>query len=86
MDFYFNLTIFYQTSPHFGGKLTSFVAVPAQNTRACGYRPVSHYSKFKISLLERFMKPEMGIMDKHLVQPHHFLPSQSPFWRNADNF
>ena len=35
MNFYSNLTIFYETSPHFEGKRTRFVAVLAQNTRVC---------------------------------------------------
>ena len=37
------LAIFYQTSPHFGGKLTIFVAVPAQNTWVSGCRPELYY-------------------------------------------
>ena len=32
MDFYSNLVIFYQTSPHTEGKLTSFVGVLAKKT------------------------------------------------------
>ena len=78
MDFYSNLIIFYQTGPHFGGKLTSFVAVLAQNPIACGRRLVLYYSKVNISVLESFMKTGMGIMDKLLLQIQHFLPSQSP--------
>ena len=73
MDFYSNLTIFYETSPHFEGKWTRFVAVLAQNTRVCGCRPELYYSKVNIGLLGRFMKPGMGIIDNFLVQPHHFL-------------
>ena len=52
----------------------------------CGYRPVMYYSKVNISLLRRFMKAELGVMDNFILQPHHFLPSQSPFWRKTDNF
>ena len=83
MDFYSNLTIFSQTSPHFGGKLTSFVTVLAQNTHVRGCRPVLYYLKVNISSLGRFLKPVMGIMDKCLLQPRHFLSSQSPFWRKT---
>ena len=50
MEFYSNLIIFYQTSPHFGEKLTSFVAVLARNTGLCGCRPVIYYSKVNIRL------------------------------------
>ena len=35
MNFYSNLTIFYETSPHFEGKWTHFVAIPAQNRYVC---------------------------------------------------
>ena len=45
MNFYSNLTIFYLTSPHFEGKLTSFVAILAQNRCVCGSRPELYYSK-----------------------------------------
>ena len=87
MDFYFNLAIFYQNSPHFGGKLTSFVAGPAQNTCVCCYRLLGSYcSKVNIDLLVRFMKPGTEIMDKVSLQPHHFLPSQPTFWREMDKF
>ena len=59
MNFYSNLIIFYQTGPYFGGKLTSFVAVLAQNTFVCGCRRVLYYFKVNISLLGRFTKPGM---------------------------
>ena len=85
MGFYSNLTIFYQTSPHFEGKWTSFVAVLTQNTYVCGCRPELYYPKVNIGyLLGRFMKPGMGIMDNLPVQPHYFLQSQSCFWREMD--
>ena len=32
------------------------------------------------------MKPGMGTIDEFLLQPHHFLPSQSPFWSKIDKF
>ena len=63
MDSYSNLTLFCQNSPYFGGKLTSFVAFLAQNTCVYGYRPILHYYKVNISLLGRFTKPKMGIMN-----------------------
>ena len=78
MDFYSNLAIFYQTSLRFGGRLTSCVAVLDQNTCVWDCRPVLYYFKVNISLLERFMKPGMGIMAKFLLQRHHFPPSHSP--------
>ena len=86
MDFYSNLIIFYQTGPHFGGKLISFVAILAKNTCVCGCRPVLYYFKVNISLLEMFMKPGMGIIDNFLLQPRHFVPSQTQYWRNIDKF
>ena len=48
MNFYSNLTIFYQKSPHFEGKGTRFVAILAQNTCVCGYKPGLYYSKVNI--------------------------------------
>ena len=51
--------------------MTSFVTVLAQNTCVCGYRPVLHYFKLNISVLERFMKSGMEIMDNFLPQIHH---------------
>ena len=49
MNFYSNLTIFCKASPHFWGKLTSSVAVLAQNTCAYGCRLVLYQFKFNIS-------------------------------------
>ena len=77
---------FYQNSPHFGGKLTGFVAVLAQNICVCGCRSGLYYFKVNIGWLGRFMKPGMGIIYNFSGQPHHFLPSQSPFWRTIDQF
>ena len=88
MDFYSNLTIFYQTSPRFGGKFTTQFCDCSglKYMCVCGYRPVSYCFKVNIILLERFMKHGMGIMDKFLLQPHHFRQSQSQFWRYTDKF
>ena len=86
IQFHSNLTIYYQTSPYFGGNLTSFVAVLDQNTCVQGSRSLLQYSEVIIILLGRFMKPGMGIIDKFQVQPHHFLQSQSPFLRKLDQF
>ena len=86
MDFHFNLTIFYQTSPHFEGALTSCVAVMAQIIYVCGYRPVLYYSKDNINFLGRFMKSGVGVMDQFVLQPHHFILSQSQFRRKTDKF
>ena len=66
MDLYSNLAIFYQNSPHFGGKLTSFAADLAQITCVCGCRPVFHYSKVNIRLLGGFKKPKIGMIDRFL--------------------
>ena len=74
-----NLTIFYKASPHFGGKWTSFVAVMAQNTYVYDCRLILYQFEFNISLLSRFMKPRVGIMDEFLLQPHHFLSKKSAF-------
>ena len=75
---------FCKASPHFGGKWTSFVAVMAQNTCVYDCRLILYQFKFNISLLSRFMKPMMRIIDEFLLQPHHFLPNKSPFWRKID--
>ena len=32
------------------------------------------------------MKPGIGVMDNFPVEPHHFLQSESPFWRKTDKF
>ena len=60
--------------------MTSFVTVLVQITCLCGYRRVLYYFKVNISVLERFMKSGIGIMDTFPIQPHHFLQSQSSFW------
>ena len=57
---------FYQNRPHFGGKLTSFVADLAQITCVCGCKSVLHYSKVKKNSLGRFKKPEIGMIDSYL--------------------
>ena len=81
---YSNLTIFYQANPRFGGKPTSCVAVPAQKTCVHGCRLVLYHLNFNNILLSRFMKPGMGIIGGFLLQSHHFLSNQSPFWRKID--
>ena len=81
-----NLTIFCKASPHFGQKWTSFVAILAQNTCLCGCRLILYQFKFNISLLSRFMKPTIGIIDEFLLQPHHFLSNKSPFRRKMNYF
>ena len=86
MDFYSNLNIFYQTSPNFEGKLTSFVPILAKNTCVCGCKPVIDYSKLNTSLLERFMKPGIETIDTFLLQPHHFLPNKYPSWGKPAKF
>ena len=63
---------------------TSFVSVLAQNIGVWVCRPVLYYFKVNISLLGRLTKPEMRSMDTFLLQSHHFLSSQSPFWRKTD--
>ena len=85
MDFYSNLIILHQSGLHFGRKLTSFVVVMDQNTCVCGCTPVLYYSKVNSSLLGRFMKHQMGIMDTFLLQPCHFPPSQSLFWSKSES-
>ena len=40
-----------------------------------------YYSEVNISLLGRFTKPGMGILDNFLLQPCKFTLSQCPFWR-----
>ena len=62
------------------------VTILAKTLRICCCRPVLQYLKFNINLLGRSMKPVIGIKDKFLLQPLHFLPSQSLFWRNTDKF
>ena len=86
MNFYSNLTILYQTSPHVGGKLTSCVAVLTQNTCMCGCRPVLYYFKVSMCLLKRFIESWMVIMDQCVLQSHHFLPRKYQFRRKWDKF
>ena len=87
MDFYSNLIIFYQSGPIcFGGKLTSFVAILTKNTCVCGCRPVLYYFKVNVSLLERFMKPGMGIIDNFLLQPRHFYQANPNFGGKSTSF
>ena len=67
MGFKSNLAIFYKASPHFGGELTSVVAVLARNTCGYGCRLVIYQFKFNISSISRFMKPGLGIIDRFLL-------------------
>ena len=66
--------------------MASFVAVLAHNAHVCGCRLVLYYFKVNVSLLERFTEPGMVIMDQCVLQPHHFLPRKSLFWRKTDKF
>ena len=77
---------FCKASPHFGGKWTSFVAILTQNTWVYGCRLILDQFKYNISLLSRFMKPMMEIIDEFLLQPQHFLSSKSQFWRKMNSF
>ena len=79
MEFYSNLTIFCQISPHFWGKLTRFVAVLGQNTCVCDCKPVLCTSKVNNNLWRRFMKAGMEIMDILLLQSCHFPPANPHF-------
>ena len=54
--------------------------------RVCGYRPVLYYSKVTICVLEVFMKPGIGTIDKFILPIHHLLQSKSIFLRKTDNF
>ena len=51
----------------------------------CGDRPVLYYSKVNISVLERLLKPVMGIIVGFILQAHHFLSNRSLFWRKIDS-
>ena len=46
----------------------------------------SYNIRKSICLMERFMQHGVGIKDKVLLEPHHFLPRQSSFWRKTNNF
>ena len=86
MNFHPNLAIFCQKCSRIRGKMTNGVTVLAQNPCVCGYRPVLHYFEVNISVLERFMKSGMGIMDTFLLQIHHLLQSKSILLRKTDKF
>ena len=58
----------------------------AQNTWLYSCRLVLYQSKFNISLIWRFLKPGMGIIDGFLLQPRRFLWNKSPFWRKINSF
>ena len=62
------------------------MAVLDHNTCGWACRLVLYYSKVNISLLGRFMKPGMRLMDTFLFQPRHILQRQSPFWKKNDKF
>ena len=55
----------------------------AQNTCVCGYRPVLYYFKVNGSVLERFTKPGMAIMDTFLLQIHNLLQSKPTFFEES---
>ena len=70
---------FCKAGPHFGGKWTSCVAVIAQNTCVYDCRLILYQFKFNLSLLSSEIEPRMGIKDKFLLQPHHYLSNKSHF-------
>ena len=85
MDFYSNLTLLYQNSSHVGGKLTSGVAVLAQNTHVCVCRQMLHYYSVNIVLLGEVMKPVVGMIDIFILQLLSFLQSPYRFWKKTDS-
>ena len=62
----------------------------------CGYFDQTHNCiwslivriliKVIIGSSERYINPGLAIRDRFLVPPHHFLLSQSIFWRKTDTF
>ena len=62
MDFYSNLTNFYQTNPNFRGKLRNCVGDMTIIPCVYSYRLLLCYSKVNISSYVIFMKPVMGII------------------------
>ena len=57
---------------------------PKINVCKYGCRLVLYHLNLNISLVSRFVKPGMGIIDGFLLQPYHFLSSQSPLLREID--
>ena len=79
MDFYSSLIIFYQTSPHFWGKLTSFVDVLDQNSCVWDCRSVLCYSK--VNLIAMLVKTSSWVRSMKLGTKlvAMFLIQSSPF-------
>ena len=84
MNFYSNITNFYQANPHVGQKLTNYLAVMAIIPCMYDSRLLLYNSKVYNNSYVRFMKAGMGIIHNFILQPHHFLPSKSPFWRKIE--
>ena len=80
------LPFFYKVGSHSGEKSSTCVAGLAINTCVYGCTLVSYHTKLNISLLSRFTKPWVGIVDGILVESSHFLPSQYPFLSNSTQF
>ena len=84
-NFQSNLAIFYQVNLYFGLKETYFVAGVARKTCTMYvFRLTLYHLNFTVSSLPRFVKPERGIIDGFLLQPHHFPLGQYQFWRKSD--
>lgn len=60
------------------------MVITGQNACMCRCRHEFYQSKVNITSFERFKKPYMQIRNGYLLQPHHFLPSQPPFWRKIE--
>ena len=86
MDFYFNLTLFYQIVPILEENcLVLWMFWPKTYMCVCGCRPVVYSYKVNVLLLRRSRKRGRGIMDNFPLQPHHFIPSQPSFWRKSES-
>ena len=60
------------------------MAVLTQKTCVYDCRLILYQFKFNISLLSRFMKPRMGIIDESLLQRHQFLSHKLPILKENE--
>lgn len=83
MHLYSNLIVPYQASPRFETKSGNFVAVLSKNTHVISIECIL-LLEINIISYARFMTDGVGIIDKFLVNLHHFLPNQCPYWRDIE--
>ena len=72
--------------PHFGAKLSVFLAVPHKITTINACRLYGYQQTVNISSSERYMKTVRAIKARLFAEPNHIVPRQSIFWSKIEHF